>query len=68
MNRTDTDESKVVSCRDKSLPRESDGVDERPCSSKGLTPLVIVNEGTVGHSCYILSVALKYENEVFDDN
>ena len=35
-----------------------------------LTPLVILDEGTVDHSCYIknvLSVALKDENEVVDD-
>ena len=73
INRTDTDESEVVSCRNKSSPRESDSAVERPGSSKGLTliPLLILNEGTVDHSCYIknvLSVALKYENQVFDDN
>ena len=37
----------------------------------GLTPMVILDEGTVDHSCYIknvLPIALKYGNEVFDDN
>ena len=61
---------KVVSCRTKSSPRESDGVVGCPCSSKGLTPLMILDEGTVDHSCYIknvLSVALKHGNEVFGD-
>ena len=41
------------------------------CSCKGLIPLVILDEETVDHGCYIktvLCVALKYENEVFDDN
>ena len=40
------------------------------CSSKGLTPLVILDEGTVDYSCYIknvLSVALKCGDEVFYD-
>lgn len=39
--------------------------------SKGVTPLVILDEGTVDHSCYIekvLPVALKYGNEVFGNN
>ena len=38
--------------------------------SKGITPLVILDEGTVNHSCYIkhiLPLALKYGNEVFGD-
>ena len=37
--------------------------------SKGITPLVILDEGTVDHTVYIkkvLSVALKYGNETFD--
>ena len=41
------------------------------CSSLDLTPLVMLDEGTVDYSCYIknvLSVALKYWNEVFGDN
>ena len=41
------------------------------CSSKGLTPLLVLDEGTADHSCYIknaLPVALKYGNEVFSDN
>ena len=36
--------------------------------SKALTILVILDERTIDHSCYvesILLVALKYENEVF---
>lgn len=39
--------------------------------SKGVTPLVIFDKGTVDHSCYIekvLPVALKYGNEVFGDD
>ena len=35
--------------------------------SKGITPLVIFNEGTVGHAVYtekVLPVSLKYGNEV----
>ena len=39
--------------------------------SKGVTPLVILDEGTVDHSCYIekvLPVALKYGNEVFGND
>ena len=40
--------------------------------SRGITLLVILDEGTVDHSCYIknvLPVALKYGNEeVFGDN
>ena len=39
--------------------------------SKGITPLVILDEGTVDHNCYIedvLPVALKYENIVFGNN
>ena len=41
------------------------------CSFKGLTALVVLDEGTVDHGCYIkniLFVALKYGNEVFGDN
>ena len=37
--------------------------------SKGITPLVIFDEGTVDHTVYIkkvLSVALKYGNETID--
>ena len=70
INRADADESEVVSCRNESSPRESDDVVECPYSFKSLTLLVISDEGTVDHSCYIkniLLVALKYENEVFDD-
>ena len=51
-------------------PRESDGVVGYLCSSRGLTALVILNEGTVGHSRYIENVLLadlKYGNEVFGD-
>lgn len=39
--------------------------------SKGLTPLVILDEGTVNHQRYIdevLPVALKYGNSVFGDD
>ena len=35
--------------------------------SKGISPLIILNEGTIDHAVYIekvLSVALKYGNEV----
>ena len=41
------------------------------CSSKSITPLVILDEGTVDHSCYIKSiipVALKYGDEICSDN
>ena len=37
--------------------------------SNGITPLVILDDGTVDHTVYIkkvLPVALKYENEAFD--
>ena len=40
------------------------------CSSKSLTPLLILDEGTIDHSCYmknVLPIALKYGNEVFGD-
>ena len=40
------------------------------CSSMGLKPLVILDEGIVDHSYYIknvLPVALEYKNEVFGD-
>ena len=40
------------------------------CSSKSLTLLVILDEGTVDHSRYtknVLPVALKSTNEVFGD-
>ncbi|CAF1927735.1 unnamed protein product [Rotaria magnacalcarata] len=39
--------------------------------SKGLTPLIILDEGTADHQRYInevLPVALKYGNQVFGDN
>ena len=39
--------------------------------SKGVTPLVILDEGTVEHDCYIkkvLPIALKYGNKVFCDH
>ncbi|CAM4772621.1 unnamed protein product [Rotaria magnacalcarata] len=39
--------------------------------SKGITPLVIFDEGTVDHACYIekvLPVALKYGNKVFGND
>ena len=39
--------------------------------SKGLTPLVILDRGTVDHARYIkevLTVALKYGNKVFGDD
>ena len=39
--------------------------------SKGIKSLVILDEGTVDHSCYIKNVppvALKHGNEVFGDN
>ena len=51
--------------------RESDSVVGYRCSSKCAIPLVIFDEGTVDHSCYIksvIAVALKYGNEVFGDN
>ena len=38
--------------------------------SNGFTPLVILDKGTIDHSCYIknlLPVALKYGTEVFGD-
>ena len=70
INRTDADESEVVSCRNKSSPRDSDGVVGCSCSSKDLTLLVILDEETVEHSCYIrniLPVALKCGKKAFDD-
>jgi hypothetical protein len=39
--------------------------------SKGVTPLVILDEETVDHDCYIkkvLPVALQYGNKVFGDD
>jgi hypothetical protein len=39
--------------------------------SEGVTPLVILDEGTVDHAIYIekvLSVALKYGNQVFGND
>ena len=39
--------------------------------SKGLTPLVILDKGTVNHGRYIedvLPVALKYGNDIFGDD
>ena len=39
--------------------------------SKGITPLVIFDEGIVDHVCYIekvLSVALKYGSKVFGND
>ncbi len=39
--------------------------------SKGITPLVILDKGTVDHDCYIkkvLPVALKYGNKTFGDD
>ena len=70
INRADADKSEVLSCRNESSPRERDGVVGCPCSSKGLTLLLTLDEGAVNHSCYIksvLPVALKYGNEVFSD-
>ena len=61
---------KVVSCRNKNFLGESDGVVGCSFLSKGLRPLVILDEGTVGHSYYIKNVLpadLKYGNEVFGD-
>ena len=60
----------MASCRNKSLPRENDDC-LGSCSSKDPTPLLILNEGTIDHSCYmknVLLVALKYGNEIFGDN
>ena len=40
------------------------------CSTE-LTPLVILNEGTVGHMCFIekvLPVTLKYDNKVISND
>ena len=59
-----------MSCRNKNSPREGDGVVGCPLPFKGLTPLTILDEGTIDHSCYIknvLSIALRYGNEVFGD-
>ena len=65
MNCVDVDEGEGMSWRNKSSPRESDGVVTCP---KSLTSLMILNETIVDHSyCYmknILDVALKYENQV----
>ncbi|CAM2727041.1 unnamed protein product [Rotaria socialis] len=39
--------------------------------SKGITSLVIFDEGTIGHACYIKKVppvALKYGNKVFGND
>ena len=59
---------KEVSCRDKSLPKEKMMV---WLSAFALTPLLLLDEDTVDHSCYIknvLAVAFKYENEVLVTN
>ena len=51
-------------------PRESDSIVEWPAPPKSLISLVILDERTADYSFYIknvLSVALKYENEVFGD-
>ena len=53
MNRADVDESEMMSCRNESLPRESDDVVECSCSSKDFTSLVILDEETVDYSCHI---------------
>ena len=69
INRADADETGGV-MQKQNFPRESGGVVGCSCSSKGLTPLVILNEETVDYRCYIkntISVALKYGNEVFGD-
>ncbi|CAF4872916.1 unnamed protein product [Rotaria socialis] len=45
--------------------------DEAGACAKGLTPLIILDKGTVDHQRYInevFSVALKYGDEVFGDN
>ena len=55
-NHANVDESEVVLCRNKILLRESDGVVGCPCSSKGPKPLLILQKGTVDHSCYIKNV------------
>ena len=60
----------MVSCKNKSSSREKVMMWLSAYSTKGFTSLVILNEGTVDHSCYIknvLFVALKYRNEVFGD-
>ena len=70
INRADADDSEMVSCRNKSSPRKSDGVVGCLCSSKFLTPLANLNEGTVDHSFHIknvLPVTLKDGNVVFGD-
>ena len=59
----------MVSRRNKNFPRESDDVVGSSCS-KDLTPLVILDEETINHSCYIkkvLRIALECGNEVFGD-
>ena len=68
INCGDTDESEVVSCRNKSSPREKVMMCLDVSSSKDIVFLVNLDERTVDYSCYInnvLSVALKYGNEVF---
>ena len=44
INAADAGEGEVVSCRNKSSPRENDGVVGCSCFSMGLTPLVILDE------------------------
>ena len=53
------------------FPREKVMVWSGDYSSKDVTSVVILDEGTIDHTCYIkevLPVALKYGNEVFGDN
>ena len=59
-----------MSYKHKSSPRESDSVGGCPCSFKGLTLLVILDEESADHNYYIksvLPVALKYRHAVFGD-
>ena len=60
---------KVTLYRNKTSPRESDGVAGCPSSFEDLTFLPILDEETVDHNCYVrnvIPVTLKYGNEVFD--
>ena len=69
-NHADADEGEVVSCRNRSCPRESKW-EWLVAYSESITPLVILDEGTVDRSCYmnnVLPVALKREDEAFGDS
>ena len=51
INRADADEGEMVPCRNKSSPEK--GMVWLGACFKGVIPLVILDEGTVDHNCYI---------------